>query len=118
MSNLLRFPRGDWTDTERAELARLEDYCAGSYVLECSHTDEGDPWCVVCRKGQHEILLHLAKLDYGYVAVSPRDHRSLRTSHFADAIRFGLTALGRTVERTDLHFDCNDLKLLDKKLSE
>jgi hypothetical protein len=99
MSNLLRFPRGDWTDTERAELACLEDYCAGSYVLECSHTDEGDPWGVVFAKGQHEILLHIAKLDCGYVAVSPRDHRSLRTGRFVDAIQFGLAALERTAER-------------------
>jgi hypothetical protein len=99
MTNMFRFPRGDWTDEERAELARLEEYCADKCVLECSHTDEGDPWCVVFVKGQHEILLHLAKLDSGYVAVSPREHRSLRTRRFADAIQFGLLALDRAAER-------------------
>jgi hypothetical protein len=72
MSNVFRFPRGDWTDEERVELARLENIVPTKYVLECKHTDEGDPWCVVFPKGQHEILLHLAKLDCGYVAVSPR----------------------------------------------
>jgi hypothetical protein len=99
MSNVFRFPRGDWTDEERDELSRLEEYCADKYVLECNHTDEGDPWCVVFLKGQHEILLHLAKLDSGYVAISPRQHRTVRTRHFADAIRFGLDVLARTAER-------------------
>ena len=100
MSNVFRFPRGDWTDNERAELGRLEEYCADRLVLECSHTDEGDPWCVMFLRGQHEILLHIAKLDHGFVVVVPREHRSLRTSRFADAIRFGLAALERTAERT------------------
>ena len=100
MSNVFRFPRGDWTDTERLELVRLEEFCAQRYILECSHTDEGDPWCVVFLRGQHEILLHIAKLDHGYVAVAPQEHRSLRTSRLSDAIRFGLAALQRTAERT------------------
>jgi hypothetical protein len=99
MSNVFRFPRGDWTDEERAELSCLEEYCADKYVLECSQTDEGDPWCVVFLQGQHEILLHLAKLDSGYVAVSPRQSRSLRTRHFAEAIRFGRDVLASTAER-------------------
>ena len=99
MSNVFRFPRGDWTDAERAELTRLEEYCSDKYVFECSHTDEGDPWCVVFLTGQSEILLHIVKLDCRYAVVSPREHRSLRTSHFADAIRFGLAALERTAEQ-------------------
>ena len=99
MSNVFRFPRGEWTDEERDALSRLEEYCADKYVLECNHTDEGDPWCVVFLKGQHEILLHLAKLDNGYVAISPRQHRTVRTRHFADVIRFGLDVLASTAER-------------------
>jgi hypothetical protein len=99
MPNVFRFSRDDWTDEERAELSHLERYCADKYVLECNHTDEGDPWCVVFLKGGHEILLHLAKLDCGYVAVSPRQHRTVRAKRFADAIRFGLDALASTAER-------------------
>lgn len=96
MTNVLRLRRRDWTDSERVALSVLEQYCADKYVLECSHTDEGDPWCVVFIKGRHEILLHVAKLDRGYVAVSPLEHRSMCTNSFHDAIRFGLAALERT----------------------
>jgi hypothetical protein len=98
MTNVFIFPRGDWTDAERAELAELARI-ADKYVLEWGQTDEGDPWCVVFLKGQHEILLHLAKLDSGYVAVAPRQHCSFRTRRFADAIRFGLLALDSATER-------------------
>jgi hypothetical protein len=42
-------PGQDWTDSERAEIRRLEKVCDASehWTLECSQTDIGDPWCVV-----------------------------------------------------------------------
>jgi hypothetical protein len=45
----LLFLGHDWTANERAEIRRLEKFCEASndWILECSHTDAGDPWCVV-----------------------------------------------------------------------
>jgi hypothetical protein len=45
----LLFLGHDWTANERVEIHRLEKFCEASddWLLECSHTDAGDPWCVV-----------------------------------------------------------------------
>src|SRR5262245_23243614 len=51
---IVPFPGTDWTNDERAEIRRLEKVCDASedWSLECSHTDAGDPWCVVYDRHQ------------------------------------------------------------------
>ena len=41
--------RGDWTHQELCEIDRIRAECAphSNFELQCSHTDEGDPWCIV-----------------------------------------------------------------------
>ena len=39
--------------------------------MECSHTDAGDPWCVIYDQQQHRIILHIARIDRRYVLVWP-----------------------------------------------
>ena len=55
----------DWTDEERAEIRRIEQVCraAAHWELECSHTDAGDPWCVIYDRHSHQIVPHMARID-------------------------------------------------------
>jgi hypothetical protein len=71
--SIVPFPGTDWTNDERAEIRRLELVCDASeeWSLECSHTDAGDPWCVVYDRHQERIILHIARIDRQYVLVGP-----------------------------------------------
>jgi hypothetical protein len=52
----------EWTNEEETEIARLRAVCGDGqhWTLECSHTDEGDPWCVVFNQPHHRVVLHIA----------------------------------------------------------
>src|SRR4029453_13640842 len=67
----------DWTANERAEIRRLEKFCEASddWILECSHTDAGDPWCVVYDERHQRIVVHIARLEGRLVVVMPRARR-------------------------------------------
>jgi hypothetical protein len=62
-----------WTVEEEAEIARLRAACGDHErrILECSHTDEGDPWCVIYDRPHQRIIIHLARIDRRYVVVVP-----------------------------------------------
>ena len=47
--------------------------------MECSHTDAGDPWCVIYDRREHRIVLHIARIDRRYVVVWPTRQRSVNT---------------------------------------
>ena len=53
-----RFPpkTQDWTNGELAEIERIREACAfrPHFEVECSHTDEGDPWCIVYDRVAHQ----------------------------------------------------------------
>jgi hypothetical protein len=88
-------PDQDWTDSERAEIRRLEKVCNASehWTLECSQTDTGDPWCVVYDREHHRIILHIARIERQYVVVWPREQRSAKTAIMALAIDMALEGL-------------------------
>ena len=88
-------PGTDWTDDERAEIRRLEKVCHASepWSLECSHTDVGDPWCIVYDQHHQAIILHVARIDRQYVVVWPREQRSEKTSIMAVVIDLALEGL-------------------------
>ncbi len=66
----------NWTDAEQAELDRLrEAFSAEHLKIECSHTDEGDPWCIVYDRRRSAVLLHIARIDRHYVVVWPDQGR-------------------------------------------
>jgi hypothetical protein len=92
---IVPFPGTDWTHDERAEIRRLEKVCDASedWSLECSHTDAGDPWCVVYDRHQERIILHIARIDRQYVLVWPREQRSEKTSIMAVVIDLALEGL-------------------------
>lgn len=88
-------PGSDWTADERAELRRLEKVCDASeeWSLECSHTDAGDPWCIIYDQHQQGIVLHIARIERRYVVVWPREQRSEKTAIMALAIDTALERL-------------------------
>jgi hypothetical protein len=50
------------------------------WKLECSHTDVGDPWCIVYDQEEHRIILHIARIERQYVVVWPGENRSAKTA--------------------------------------
>ncbi|MGB7774943.1 MAG: hypothetical protein WBL43_24415, partial [Pseudolabrys sp.] len=61
--------RGDWTHQELCEIERIRAECAPlpGFELECAHTDEGDPWCIVYDHERELVVLHIARIDSRYV---------------------------------------------------
>jgi hypothetical protein len=91
MVGLAPSPGTDWTDDERAHIERLERLCnTQRWELECSHTDAGDPWCVVYDRDQHRIILHIARLERRYVVVWPSRERSASRATMAATIDLAL----------------------------
>jgi len=88
-------PGFDWTDAERAEIGRLEKICNASknWLLECSYTDAGDPWCIIYDHDQQSIILHIARIDRQYVIVWPREQRSETGPIMTVAIEIALEGL-------------------------
>lgn len=73
MTNVLPFtPKvtvGDWTAVERAQLLDLAERLAearGPVEGVFGQTDAGDPWYVVT-DDRHEVLVHVARIDGGFV---------------------------------------------------
>jgi len=79
----LPFNKGrNWTEVEQAEIIRLRAACAGAehMILECSHTDEGDPWCIIYHQRHQRIVIHIARIDRRYVVVVPLKGSSWTTT--------------------------------------
>ena len=85
----------DWTDEERAQIRRIEQVCrdVAHWELECSHTDAGDPWCVIYDQQEHRIVLHIARIDRRYVVVSPTLQRSASKATMAAAVDLALSQM-------------------------
>jgi hypothetical protein len=91
----LLFLGHDWTANERAEIRRLEKFCEASddWILECSHTDAGDPWCVVYDERHQRIVVHIARLERRLVVVMPRAQRVAYTTSMTAAVEMALNEL-------------------------
>jgi hypothetical protein len=87
--------RGHWSSQELCEIDRIRALCdqRSGLELECSHTDEGDPWCVVYDQTRGRIVLHIARIDRCYVIVSPRRGKLARSHSMAEAVEIALTEL-------------------------
>src|SRR6516162_6786824 len=95
MARLAPLPGTDWTDDERTQISRLEAVCRNTehWELECLHTDEGDPWCVIYDRHQHRIVLHIARIDRRYVVVWPPRQRSMTTETMERAVEAAIIEL-------------------------
>jgi hypothetical protein len=90
--------RRDWTEAEDVEIARLAWACNQKFELECNHTDEGDPWCVV-REGS-TIILHFAKIDRRYLIAFPQEGRCENPDTMRAVIDRAVEALHRAALST------------------
>ena len=95
MVALAPLPGSDWTDDERAQISRLESLCRSieHWELDCSHTDVGDPWCVIYDRHEHRIILHIARIDRRYVVVWPPRQRSMNIATVEVAVDMALAEL-------------------------
>jgi hypothetical protein len=91
----LLFLGDDWTANERVEIHRLEKFCEASddWLLECSHTDAGDPWCVVYDERHQRSVVHIARLERRLVVVMPRAQRVVYTTSMTAAVEMALNEL-------------------------
>ena len=63
---------GDWSQSEKSELHRLDSFFPPpKYDIECNTTEEGDPWCVVYDCVQDGIAVHIARIDGRYAIQRP-----------------------------------------------
>ena len=95
MAALPPLPGTNWTDRERAEIDRLEAYCRelGHLGLECTHTDVGDPFCIVYGEHPENVVLHIARIDRRYVVDTPGRGRSVTLPTIEVAIDIAVTQL-------------------------
>src|ERR1035437_9723483 len=64
--------RGDWSQSEKSELHRLDAaFPPPKYDIECNTTEECDPWCVVYDCVQDGIAVHIARIDGRYAIQRP-----------------------------------------------
>ena len=61
--------------------------------MECSHTDAGDPWCIIYDRQEHRIVLHIARIDRRYVVVCPTRQRSMNIATVEVAVDMALAEL-------------------------
>ena len=92
-------PRGEWTSEELGEIDRIRAVCVkhGDLELECSHTDEGDPWCVVYDQTRGRIVLHIARIDRCYFIVTPPRTKCARATTMSQAVEIALQDLEQVI---------------------
>jgi hypothetical protein len=79
--------KADWTNQEKFELQRLrEAYAAPYYEMECSVSEDGDPWCVVSDKTLDRVVIHIARIGRIYMIVHPERGISSTVAQFKHAI--------------------------------
>lgn len=81
-----------WTAEELNQIARLKEACRSIdwCRLECSHTEEGDPWCVIYDQRDESILFHIARIDRRYVVAIALERQLRRTANMVNAVDLGL----------------------------
>jgi hypothetical protein len=81
------------------EISRFRNACqaAGYHCrLECSHSEEADPWCVLYSPLDQSIIPHIARIDRRYILVFDSDKRPQRMATIVGAVD---TALKRILAR-------------------
>jgi hypothetical protein len=89
--SFLRRPAScDWTQQELAEFYRVEDALhQGGFAITTDRgvTDEGDPWFVVCRADNEEVIAHFARIDREYIIASNLSPGATRGRDFRALVR-------------------------------
>lgn len=85
-----RARREGWSTQERAELYRVEAALVRLGIpveVEEGVTDEGDPWLAFCHAETADVVAHFARVDDGFVAMSPTLAEPLVSRSFAELVR-------------------------------
>jgi len=80
----MRICPADWSDEELSELRRVErvlQLADLAIEINCGLSDEGDPWCVISRRGSNKVLAHFARIDGTYVGQWEEGFSSTRSSN-------------------------------------
>jgi hypothetical protein len=82
----------DWSEEEMKEIFRLREACdAIAYCrLECVHSEEGDPWCVLYDQRDESGILDISRIDRKYILALHADGRSLSVASMARATDLAL----------------------------
>lgn len=79
----------DWTQDELAELYRVVDILGRAGVqtfIDMGLSDEGEPWLVVCRSDNGDVLAHFARIDGQFVAASTAIDETFRGANFRQIV--------------------------------
>ena len=79
----MRICPADWSDQELNELRRVErvlQLADLAIEINCGLSDEGDPWCVISRRGSNKVLAHFARIDGTYVGQWEEGFHGIRRS--------------------------------------
>ena len=70
------------------EIDRIRAACGkrSDLKLECGHTDEGDPWCIVYDRENDEVIVHVARIDRRYLVMKARGARLVTTRSISVAV--------------------------------
>src|ERR1700704_1411674 len=91
------YERG-WSQRELREIDRVRVACGNQLQLELAfgESDEGDPWCIVCKR--ERIMLHIARIDRCYVIAWPCRSRLHRATSITAATDLALRWLDRELQ--------------------
>ena len=96
--------RAGWTDAEKLECRRLhEAYPPPQYEIECSQSDNHDPWCIVHDLWHDQIVVHIERNGKRYTVAHydriKRDRIALMVTAVDFAIELGEPKLFRASVR-------------------
>ena len=82
----------DWSEEEMKEISRLRKACdaIAHCRLECGHSEEGAPCCVLHDQRDESGILDISRIDRRYILVLRADGRSLAVASMARATDLAL----------------------------
>ena len=89
--------KGDWSDHEHSRIDRIRADCAGyeGLEVECSHTDERDPWCIVYDRESDKVIVHIARIDCRYFVMRASRRQLLTATSISVAVDAAMGELFR-----------------------
>jgi hypothetical protein len=89
--------KGDWSEHEHSRLDRIRAECAGydGLEVECSHTDERDPWCIVYDRERDQVIVHIARIDCRYTVMRASRRQLLTVTSISVAVDAAMGELFR-----------------------
>ena len=97
---------GDWTNSEIAELYRVEGALARSGVdieVDRGLSDEGDPWFAFCR-AEGAVLVHITRFDGLYRLYSPALREPLVGRNFTELAKLFVSNMALSANPPDRRF--------------